>query len=368
MRKSVPRVANVNFTKNETTKNHQKDSDEHTRIKAVNEMISQLERVKGELTKKKNDIHRIESFLNDFAVPLNEKNRELEEIIKKENKKKLLNKFTKLKENCNLRQKIKAIRSRPMLVIEAAFLFQLSFLFFFVVTDFDSIQQSGQVDAEPGNVLKSKYLIQNLNGDAIDTFLSWRLVEGEVLHVNILNADKFPEKSEIIKNIITSDEIVEIDDSITHKGHKGFTSTYYQGWKAALELASAKKDTELYIPINFDIVESKRGEGDITIYLSTLISEDGVAGYTKSIADSNQNQILKSQITIYGVDSLTNEELETITRHEFGHALGLGHSTDPDDLMHPVITTGIPYIADCNIEALVLLYDGEKSPQVVCEK
>ena len=38
--------------------------------------------------------------------------------------------------------------------------------------------------------IKSGYLIQNLKGDTIDTWLSWRLTEGDVLRVNIVNRQK----------------------------------------------------------------------------------------------------------------------------------------------------------------------------------
>ena len=50
-----------------------------------------------------------------------------------------------------------------------------------------------------------------------------------------------------------------------------------------------------------------------------------------------------------------------------GHAIGLAHSTAPEDLMHPEIKTNFPYISECDIDALQSLYDGAKTSQVVCE-
>ena len=50
-----------------------------------------------------------------------------------------------------------------------------------------------------------------------------------------------------------------------------------------------------------------------------------------------------------------------------GHALGLAHSTAPEDLMAPTITTEFPYISECDVDAIVKLYDDGKSSQVVCE-
>jgi len=214
--------------------------------------------------------------------------------------------------------------------------------------------------------LKSKYLIENLRGDTIDTWLSWRLTDGDVLYVNIVNAHKYPEKAEMIKDVILSKETFEIDDSLTHKRPKGFTSTYYLGWAGALGKAS-EDPTKFFIPANLEVTDSSSGAGDITIRLAKERSGDGFSGWTKSIADEKQNQILKSDITIYDVDNLSKNQLITITRHELGHAFGLAHSSAPEDLMYPEITTAIPYISPCDIDAIVSLYDGGKSSQVVCE-
>ena len=78
-------------------------------------------------------------------------------------------------------------------------------------------------------------------------------------------------------------------------------------------------------------------------------------------------KILKSFITIYDISNLNDEELSTIVRHEFGHAIGLGHSTAPEDLMAPTIDMTIPYISECNIAAINDLYSGIQG-DTVCEK
>ncbi len=215
--------------------------------------------------------------------------------------------------------------------------------------------------------VKSSYIIQNLKGDTIDTWLSWRLVDGSVLYVNILNADSYPRKAELIKEVILSDEGIEIDDSLLHKGPKGSTSTYYLGWAGALQKAS-DNPTQFYIPNKLEIIESAKGEGGITITLTNMRNGDGYSGFTKSIADESQNQILKSDITIYGVDNLSDNQFKTILRHELGHALGLAHSTAPEDLMYPTVQTEFPYISECDLDAIISLYDGSKNSEVVCEK
>jgi hypothetical protein len=211
---------------------------------------------------------------------------------------------------------------------------------------------------------KTRHVIEDLRGDTVDTWKSWRLI-GTTLNVNVLNAKGLSEnRIGVIKNAITSEESLEIDDSLTHKGPKGFSSTYFTGWAGALKHA-ATKDTLYNIPTDFNVITSNGGEGDVIITLSNLRDGDGYTGYTKSVVDGNE--ILKSFITIYDVTNLTDEQLGTIVRHEFGHAIGLGHSTAPEDLMAPNIDMTIPYISECNIKAVIDLYNGIQG-STVCEK
>jgi len=211
---------------------------------------------------------------------------------------------------------------------------------------------------------KTRHLIENLRGDTVDTWKSWRLV-GTTLNVNILNAKGLSEnRIDVIKNAITSEETLEIDDSLTHKGPKGFSSIYYTGWEGALKNI-ASNDTLYNIPTDFNVITSNGQEGDVIITLSNLRDGDGYTGYTKSVVDGNE--ILKSFITIYDVTNLTDEQLGTILRHEFGHALGLGHSTAPEDLMAPNIDMTVPYISECNTNAIRDLYNGIQG-STICEK
>jgi len=233
----------------------------------------------------------------------------------------------------------------------------------FLIFNMDSVNGSTAAIAP----FTSKHLIQNLRGDTIDTWISWRLAEGEPLHVNIINSAKLSEENlEIVKNAIISEDTIDIDKSFQHKGPAGTYITYYLGWQGALKSA-AKSETKFVVPIKFEFVESSNGVGDIFITLTSLRDADGYTGYTNSLVDDSQNQILKSNITIYRADQLTGNNLTTIIRHEMGHALGLMHSTAPEDLMAPVIQTYYPFISPCDVNAIISLYDGQKSSKVVCE-
>lgn len=211
---------------------------------------------------------------------------------------------------------------------------------------------------------KTEYLIQNLKGSTINTWVSWNVPQGRILYVDIVNQAGLSEDStEAVKEAILSRNSMQVDDSLLHTGPKGTASTYYAGWEGALSHMST--NTEMYIPKQFEITDSSTGIGDIIIVLSPDTNPDGYTGFTKSASD--QHQILHSTITIFQAQDLTSSQLQAITRHEFGHALGLAHSTDPNDLMHATIQTKYPYISGCDILAIERLYNGSQSSQVACQ-
>lgn len=213
----------------------------------------------------------------------------------------------------------------------------------------------------------SQFLIQNLRGDTIDTWINWKIVQGHTLHVHVVDSKYVTqERLEAIIETIMSTEEIEIDDSLLYKGPEGSTSTYYVGWFGALN--SIDDNTIFPIPKNLHFHVTDKGIGDILIKLSNLSNIDGYSGVTLAIVDEAQHQILKSTITIYNIENQSIEQLKKIIRHELGHGFGLGHSTAPEDLMAPFITTDYPYISDCDLDAITLLYDGGKSSQVICEK
>ncbi len=214
-------------------------------------------------------------------------------------------------------------------------------------------------------LFKTRYVVENLRGDTVDTWKFWKIDAESTLVVNIVNSGMVDEhKIKSIKDAILSTDKIIIDDSITHKG-LGTSSTYFAGWRGALEESSMTK-TEYTIPTKLKIIESESDIGNIIIKLSTLKDQDGYSGFTKSTVDGDE--ILKSQIVIYDVNSLSDEGLAAIVRHEFGHAIGLGHSTAPEDLMAPTINMQTPYISECDADAISQLYDGVTMDKTMCMK
>ncbi len=234
----------------------------------------------------------------------------------------------------------------------------VSFLFVFS-------QVGMTANSDQSTPLYTQYLIQNLKGDTTETWVSWNLTPNKVLTFTIIGESLVtPEQINEIKDVILCEKSLQIDNSLLHKGIKGTSSTYYAGWKGAMDQVS-KNPTKMIVPNKFEYVSSDNGVADITIRLVSQRNGDGYSGYTNSVVDNNQ--ILKSTITIYDIKELSSSQITTILRHEFGHALGLAHSTAPEELMSPTITTNYPYISPCALDAVEKLYDGNQKSKVVCD-
>src|SRR5919198_5513300 len=98
--------------------------------------------------------------------------------------------------------------------------------------------------------------------------------------------------------------------------------------------------------------------GDISSGAKTRLSTQGVS-YIKRDSNGFITNIL---ITIFTSDPFGNTllssssfdpgKIEAITKHEIGHALGIGHSNLISDLMYPVINSRTNTISDCDIHAV----------------
>ncbi len=204
--------------------------------------------------------------------------------------------------------------------------------------------------------LRSNSEIEDLKGQKINTWVSWNIPQGHEFHIHVVSSPEVTDtRMNWIKNNVFSNDTVQIANE-----------TYYKGWSAALEEVE-KRETLYPVPIHFHTVTTTdSGTGDILIKLNNLENADGYIAYAKSITDASNHQILKSEITIYQVDKLNEIEFGTILRHELGHAFGLAHSKDPNDLMYEEISRSHRYISPCDVDALEQLYNGKNRTQITC--
>ena len=230
--------------------------------------------------------------------------------------------------------------------------------------DFLAVQKTVSTIEENAqtNPLKTQYLVQNLKGDTMETWYAW--APRDKLEIHIVDENNFPkEKTDAIKRAILSTETIEIDNSLVFKGDEGTFSTYWLGWKGAVDHIREQRGIDKQLEINF----TDKDDADIIITLTKSKSGEGLSGQTSSTVNDTEKTILRSFITIYEADKLSNEHMEIIIRHEFGHVAGLAHATAPEDLMYPVIQTPAPFISECDIDALMHLYTDGKTSQVICE-
>ena len=190
------------------------------------------------------------------------------------------------------------------------------------------------------------FLPNNAKGSelvTIDTFFPWKSQNDKTLQVSIIKETPLSaDQIDRVKKAITGHGTVKFDDTTT-----------FVSWSEALETTSDYK-TKISMP-QIELVNDNYRVADITITITDTSNSDGYSGFTTHVIEDNE--IVKSNITIYDINSISGEEISSITRHEFGHALGLIHANSPDDLMYNIVQ--VPsYVTDCDIDSLLSLYDG----------
>ncbi|MDE1726965.1 MAG: matrixin family metalloprotease [Thaumarchaeota archaeon] len=158
---------------------------------------------------------------------------------------------------------------------------------------------------------------------------------------------------------VSTDKINMLKEAIFSTGsyeHDG--KLVFIGWEGVLLKASANHHL-FFVPENIKITNSSNDISQITIILTTDKNELGYSGLTTFTRTGEM--VTNARIVIFQVDHLTDEEFGAVVRHEFGHALGLGHSTLYGDIMYPEVDPTISQISECDEGALEALYDGQVS-------
>ncbi|MGH9999496.1 MAG: matrixin family metalloprotease [Nitrosopumilaceae archaeon] len=175
----------------------------------------------------------------------------------------------------------------------------------------------------------------------INTFLPWKTLD-KILQVSVIK-----------ETPLSPDQILSVKKAITGFGTVKYDDTKrYVSWQEALKTTEYK--TKIFMP-TIEIVVDNNKEADLTITITDSKNADGSSGYTTHVVEDNM--IVKSNITIYDINNMSGKQISSITRHEFGHALGLGHSDSPEDLMYEIIQVA-SYVTDCDVDSLLALYDG----------
>jgi len=107
----------------------------------------------------------------------------------------------------SLQKEIKKSRSKTLLITELSLLPVLFLLILVSGIGTNVIDSSGNE-----NSFKTRHIIENLRGDTVDTWKSWRLV-GTSMNVNIINARGIPgEQIDVITNAIILHPLPRLDE------------------------------------------------------------------------------------------------------------------------------------------------------------
>ena len=174
-----------------------------------------------------------------------------------------------------------------------------------------------------------------------DELAAWKEVKNNEIQVLIIRDANVSQKHvDIVEDTINSKEV-------NNSGKKLF-----QGWNEGIKQISESHD----VTIPTLHVQSKLDSQDtIIIYLMDKIDTNGYDGYTNLYYDENGN-IEKAFVKIFNVDELNENQLKTIVRHEIGHALGLGHTNEKNDLMQSIIDMRHTAISLLDLQALARIY------------
>ena len=169
-------------------------------------------------------------------------------------------------------------------------------------------------------------------------YLPWNLDSQKTIYVLINSESEITEnKKAIIDNVIMSEKSILLDNQ-----------NYFEGWQGALDQINYADN----LKVKLVFTDTEKLENMILINLKNESSEfDGYTTY-----DLNQNKIIKSYVSIYNSENLSDEDFEKILRHEFGHSLGLAHSRNIDDIMSALLPTSNQYVSNEDISALSFLF------------
>lgn len=174
-----------------------------------------------------------------------------------------------------------------------------------------------------------------------DELRPWKEVKDNTIPVLIIRDTNVSEKrADIVEDVINSKETINSERKL------------FQGWNEGIkEISKLFGVTVPSLQIQYKLNSTE----SITIYLMEKTNNEEYDGYTNLFYDQN-GKIQKALVKIYNVDELDDIQLESIVRHELGHALGLGHTDAKNDLMQSIIDVNHATISLLDLQAFVRLY------------
>jgi len=152
----------------------------------------------------------------------------------------------------------------------------------------------------------------------------WDISGLEEIPVVIMTSSDISSKTiSHVKEVVLSEQSYNIEGSVS-----------FFGWNGIIENMNHWGNGFLFPKLK--ISETGERKNAIVIFLSSIKDPHGHDGKTSLILD--ENKIVGAIITVYESDKLTKSQITNIVRHELGHALGLKHCDNPDELMYEFIT------------------------------
>jgi hypothetical protein len=149
------------------------------------------------------------------------------------------------------------------------------------------------------------------------------------------------------------------------------TPLVYDSWVRLLQTMQTRQGVNLPT-MNIVSDEAASQNADIKIFFEGKPHPEGSAlGMTTAMYDGQTLEIVSADIHIYrSYQSYQEGILGAILRHELGHALGLGHSTDMTSIMYKRVVIKndvvIGVIGQCESDALEMAYIENKIRDISC--
>jgi len=106
---------------------------------------------------------------------------------------------------------------------------------------------------------------------------------------------------------------------------------------------ASHKPMPLNLPTDLAFPNFPQKDETVIIVLTRSASDVGFTGFTKYTISSDR--ISDPRIIVYQSETLSDSDLESVVKYEFGHILGLGHSSESGDLMHAEIESRTLFVS-----------------------